>query len=267
MSAFFRVLILCSGVIACAGCDSSRPAAPSPRPTPTRTTPPAAPVLQIDGTCEPDFPTCVIQVGSQAAFSAVAVNGGSQQPQATTWTSNDPAVASVDADGRVRGISIGSTHIRAIAGSLTGTKHVQVVARRVGTWKGEFVIRTCRDTNTDVFANCREFLAVGSRWLFEVHLIEKDGRLGGSVIIDRSGGGLTIDDNASLDRDGTLRLSARGELGLGEADVVIDPLRARIRGNTLEGSFRMTMTNAPFHVVNWTTTIEADLAGMTREGR
>jgi len=267
VSPFARVLILCGGVVACAGCDSSRPAAPSPRPTPTRTTPPAAPVLQIDGTCEPDFPTCVIQVGSQAAFSAVVVNGGSQEPQTATWTSNDPAVASVDADGRVRGISIGSTNIRAAAGSLTGTRHVQVVARRVGTWKGEFVIRSCRAMNADMVAGCREFLAVGDRWLFELHLVEKDGRLAGDVVIDRSGGGLAVDDNGSLDKQGTLRLSARGELGLGDALVVIDPLRALIRGDALEGGFVMTMTNPPFPGVDWTVTVEAELVGVTRERR
>lgn len=129
------------------------------------------------------------------------------------------------------------------------------------------MIRSCRAMNADMVGGCREFLAVGDRWLFELHLVEKDGQLAGVVVIDRSGGGLAVDDNVSLDKQGTLRLSARGELGLGDALVVIDPLRARIRGDALEGGFVMAMTNPPFPGVDWTVTVEAELVGVTRERR
>jgi hypothetical protein len=239
-----------------AGCDKSLTA---PRPV--------ASSLVIEGACDAG---CPITVGSEQTFSAVVVyRDGSRQVEAAVWTSDDAAVASVDANGRVRGISSGMTVVSATVGSLFARTRVHVVPRSLGAWTGHSVLRRCTASGSfDPASWCDQFYRVGSRQVFELHLSEENGRLSGGILIDRSGGGLMIDDGGSLDGDGRLQLSARGEGGLGFIGpflAIIDPLMAQVRGTLLEGRFIMTVIGQPGSGLDGAVVVEADLDGVTSQ--
>lgn len=72
----------------------------------------------------------VVHVGDSLPLTATARdNGGNIIPGATfTWTSSNPAAATVDGSGLVRGQATGSTTIRAISGSDTGTAIIDVTS-------------------------------------------------------------------------------------------------------------------------------------------
>jgi len=223
--------------------------------------------LMIVGACDSEVGGCAIAIGSEQTFSAqVGYVDGTRQLDTAAWGSDDPAVASVDGSGRVRGISAGSTAIRAQVGSLTASKIVRVAKRVGGASQGEFVVRRCTASGSfDPVAWCRDFWVVGFRGTFELRLKEESGRLRGVVVIDRSGGaGLTIDEGATLDADGRLHLTARGTNGmLGPFVELIDPLNAQVRGTSVEGSFVLTLTDERGSAFPGSVVVEADLAGVT----
>lgn len=216
--------------------------------------------LMIDATC--DSAGCAIDVGSEWVFTALIVNSdGSRQPVAATWTSDNPAVLTVDPDGRVRALSAGTTMVRARVWSLTNMKPVQVLGKPLGPWKGEWVVRSCKASGR--FERwCADFYRIAGRFNFDLQLREDSGRLSGRIAIERSGEGLVIDESSSLDSDGHLLISARGEAGsdfIGPFWASIDPLRAQIRGALMEGSFVMRV----FGFMEGELVLEADLDRVT----
>ena len=241
-----------------AGCDkASNPAAPSQ----------LADRLTIDAACAPVVGGCDLAVETERTFSAILVAGdGHRQPQTAQWGSDDATVASVDASGIVRGIRTGKTSIGARLGSLTAKVPVEIVARRVGYWKGEYVVRRCvaRGRFNPADWCTATFNGVGTHGDFALDL-RKDGRLLGGVAIDRSGSGLQIDEGATLDANGWIHLTARRSNGmLGPFLEVIDPLTARVTGDSLEGSFVWTVTVAGHDAAEDALVVEADLTGVTR---
>lgn len=77
-----------------------------------------------------------IQVGGSAQFSAVTKdkNGNTLTGRSVTWSSNNPGVASIDAQsGKVTGVSQGSATITATSEGKTGTTQITVVPVPVGS--------------------------------------------------------------------------------------------------------------------------------------
>lgn len=217
--------------------------------------------LSIDASC--DSP-CVFDIGSEWQFSAMALYGdGSRQAADAAWTSDDPAVASVDSSGRVRALGIGMTKVRASAGSLTASRPVQVVGKLLGRWKGEWVVRSCKATGRfDQEQWCAGDYSIGRRYEFVMTLREDGGRLSGGIDIHGLGGGLGIDEG-TIDADGRLQLSAHGELALGAYLVNIDPLNAQIRGTLMEGRFVMKVFFPPDSGIEGEVILQADLDRVT----
>lgn len=235
-----------------AGCDRTPP-------SPSR----IAQLVIMDGGCGGE---CRLEVGAVRQFSAIVAFGDGTRPRDLVWSSDKPDVATVDAAGTVRGVRSGVTMIRATAGSLFAMRGVRVVGAPLGPWKGQAVVRSCSGTGHFDQWWCEDIYPVGSRITFELHLGEDNGRLDGGVAIDRSGGGLDVDEGSSIDADGRIQLSARGEGGLGFIGpylAIIDPLRAQVRGNSLEGNFVMTVIGGPGSGLDGSVVIEADLDGVT----
>src|SRR4051794_7769683 len=159
------------------GCDKAPTPAPSIVPD----------VLMIDAACAPVANGCDLGVESERTFSAMVVSGeGGREAAEAQWASDDATVASVDGSGRVRGIRSGVATISAQVGSLTAKVPVAIVARRLGYWKGEFIIRRCVASGN---FNSAEWCGTGSqragtRGDFALDL-RKDRRLVGGVVIDR----------------------------------------------------------------------------------
>ena len=67
------------------------------------------------------------QVGDAVKFTAITVDlHGEQGSCLATWTSSDPAIATVDPDGTVHGVALGSASITAACAGVSGTAPVNV---------------------------------------------------------------------------------------------------------------------------------------------
>jgi hypothetical protein len=76
-----------------------------------------------------------VSISGSIQYSAEALdrNGDPLPNQVFTWTSSDPAVATVDATGRVKGVAQGTAEITAAVGSVSGTRPVEVLPPPVET--------------------------------------------------------------------------------------------------------------------------------------
>ena len=120
-------------VIALPGCNGN-PSGPS-QPAASATT-----GLAING-------ADAVLTGVSASYTATArFSDGSSRTVTPAWISSNPAVGSVDGDGRLDGRSHGSTTITATYQSRSVPKTVQVVNNYSGTWNGSYVIRACSDS-------------------------------------------------------------------------------------------------------------------------
>jgi len=121
-------------VIVLPGCNGTNPAGPSQ---------PAASAitgLAING-------AEAVLTGASASYTATATfPDGTLRAVTPAWISANPAVASVDGDGRLDGRSHGSTTLTATYQGRSVSKTVQVVNNYAGTWKGSYVIRACSDS-------------------------------------------------------------------------------------------------------------------------
>ncbi|NNF38511.1 MAG: hypothetical protein HKN71_07580 [Gemmatimonadetes bacterium] len=82
-----------------------------------------APLAQV--TLSP--PTATINLGDSVQFTATATDAlGAVVDTAFSWSSSAPAVASLDASGRVAALAVGSTQIRAAVGAVEATATVTV---------------------------------------------------------------------------------------------------------------------------------------------
>lgn len=80
--------------------------------------------------------------GGSFPVSAVALdaNRHPMPAQVITWSSADPSVATVDANGVVRGVAVGNTTVTAVAGGVTQSIPVLVVAAGGGSGGGDLVV-------------------------------------------------------------------------------------------------------------------------------
>ena len=74
--------------------------------------------------------TTSLEVGTQRSFQATAVDGsGNAVPGASfQWSSADPSVATIDANGQVTGVAVGNTTVTATSGSYSANATVNVIA-------------------------------------------------------------------------------------------------------------------------------------------
>jgi hypothetical protein len=125
------IVVFC--LIGSAACDKKSPAAPSSLAVSTT-------ALVISG---PD----TLLTGVPASYSVTAtLSDGITATVIPVWTTDDPAIASVDSSGRLEGRSHGSTSVIAAFEGRSTSKTVHVVTNYEGTWSGSYVIRACTDS-------------------------------------------------------------------------------------------------------------------------
>ena len=124
-----RQLAIIGGLVALAACGGS-PEGPSPTPQSLRITP------SVD----------LIRIKASETLIAVTTSTGGAESNATaTWTSDTPAVAQIDANGRVTGQASGSSMITARANGLSATTTLRVVPDYHGRWEGTTRVTACAD--------------------------------------------------------------------------------------------------------------------------
>ncbi len=94
-----------------------------------------------------------LKVKETVAFTATARHADGSSASVTEWTSDAPGVASVDATGRVSGVSAGVATITASHDGMTATKSVHVVPDFDGNWQGRYSLSSCTATGDFQAAN------------------------------------------------------------------------------------------------------------------
>jgi hypothetical protein len=112
------------------GCGHNSPVAPGPAA-------PTAAGLAIAG-------ADAVLSGVPAEYSAtLTLSNGTSRAATPTWSSSDPAVATVDGSGRLQGRAHGSVTLTASSDGQTASRIVRVVNNYNGTWQGRFLVDGC----------------------------------------------------------------------------------------------------------------------------
>jgi hypothetical protein len=128
----FIKLIVVACLIGCTACDKKSPAGSSPLPA-------TITALMISG---PD----TLLTGASASYTGAAtLSDGTIATVIPTWSTADPAIASVDTGGHLEGRSHGSTSLVATYEGRSVSRLVHVVANYGGTWSGNYIVRDCKD--------------------------------------------------------------------------------------------------------------------------
>jgi hypothetical protein len=128
----------------------------------------------------------LLKINQAQTFTATAtMSNGSTAVVPATWRSDNPAVATVDANGRVTGIGAGETAISAESSGVRATpRSIRVVPDYQGRWSGDWRVASCTAdgdwTRTDV---CRD-APVNSQFPFVLALTQDRDTAGGNVQLD-----------------------------------------------------------------------------------
>ena len=130
-SGLFGGLILIVSVLV-ASCSDPAGIGPEAATPPPSGPPPAASVAVIADVAE-------MGVGEQVQLEALILDGSGNEltDVEVTWSSNDPSVASVDGDGVVTGLALGSLTVSATAAGASGTLALDVNGFLIGPSGGE----------------------------------------------------------------------------------------------------------------------------------
>ena len=224
-------------LIAAAGCSGDHA---GPTPGPSRAVR-FAEVLYIEGCTGAS--ACQLNVGSELVLKAVLQGDDlSLRPVTASWRSEQPGVATVDGEGRVRALDVGEVTVVATAGSLTARRPITVIPRSLGEWAGDLVLLSCSTTgDLDRKAWCEDYgRREGARWKLSLSLRGHEGRLTGGVSFNSGFSGLEI-TSGTLQADGRVELVAQGELGMGPCCARVE-LKGWVRGDSLEGRIVLTET-------------------------
>lgn len=233
-----RVMSVLLMALALGSCKS--PIAPSR--TPTR--PDVPDVLFITPT------TDALKLAETQALSAVVVSGdGSRRPVSATWSSDAPDVAAVSDDGRVRGISLGTTQIHAAFETMSAVNPLRIVSDYAGSWSGEYHFVGCTKVSGEGPDVCRLFLGnTGVKLPLMVIVNQAGASVTGTLNLFTNNHKLLeagpiegiVDMSNALTLSGHTRSVDRTE----HSETVIDNWRATLAadGNHLMGNFSLTQT-------------------------
>jgi hypothetical protein len=175
------------------GCGDDGPRSPNaPTPTPTvaaLTITPATDLLKISQT--------------ETLAATASMSDGSSRALAGSWSSDAPAVATVDANGRVTGVGSGDATIAVDAQGVRATRRLHVIPDYQGRWSGDWRVAGCAaDGDWSRVDFCRE-LPIGSRDALTVVLTQDRATVSGNADF----GGLQGPVQGSIRADGLLALS------------------------------------------------------------
>jgi Bacterial Ig-like domain (group 2) len=165
------VLVLVLGLISCGGGgEAPRTGGPSPVIT----------GLAISSS------TDLLKINQSETFTVTAtMSNGSTSTVTATWRSETPAVATVDANGRVTGVGSGDTTISAEASGVHATpRTIRVLPDYQGRWSGDWRVAGCTTDGdwrrTDI---CRD-VPIDSLLSFALTLTQDRDTASGNVTLD-----------------------------------------------------------------------------------
>lgn len=137
--------LVVGGLMTSAACGGSSPSGPGPV-SQSLTISPGLDLLKIKA--------------SETLSAALTASSGQQTPTTATWTSDAPAVAAIDGNGRITGQASGSATISAQASGLRATVTLRVVPDYHGRWEGLTRVTGCADEG-DFDTLCDEVVGGG----------------------------------------------------------------------------------------------------------
>lgn len=144
--------------------------------SPTTTAPSPATLLTVSPG------TNLLKIGATETFSAFAVStDGSGAPVAATWTTDNPAVAMVTAQGLATAVSAGVATITGSYQGLTATRALRVIPWYAGSWAGGYRTTACSAT---IPSNCMYNHAPGATGVVGVFLTQVGDQVTGFVYLD-----------------------------------------------------------------------------------
>ena len=209
--------------------------------------------------------TDAVLTGVAADYSVTAtLTDGTVRPVSPTWTSSNPAVATVNDAGRLEGRSHGSTILTASSGGQTVSKTIRVINNYSGLWEGSFAVDgcdappgACASLEVDIF-NFPVSLTVShseadpGQVTAEFYLpafAQLHSRLSGNVTSD---GRLNLAGSSEqTNRDGTVS----GTFTVGAWDTIL------VDGSSMKGRWVQRLTNVKLAYVE---IMENELVTMTR---
>jgi len=188
-------------------------------------------------------PSDVIKCGACQPFTATYTKGGTPQTVTPTWSTDNPAVATIDPSGQLTAVSNGDVTVTARYEGVSAIKSVHIVNDYGTLWAGNYVITRCEETqdfkdagfcDEDVFEpgqtaevaldfQQERYAVTGTMWL---------GALNGSF----TG---TVATAGELTGESKMTMTFEG----GVMDILVAPFRVVRQGDRIpEGSFTVTMT-------------------------
>lgn len=180
--------------------------------------------------------TGVLKVGQSETLRAVASPEVSRALTAT-WTSDNPAVATVDARGQLAAVAAGAATIRATSRSLVATLTLIVVPDYAGTWIGQYRIVTCTRVSGPGTDPCR--FVVGGSAPFELRLGQTGRAVTGTLSLSNLEIFSTGAVSGAVREDNTLELQGLLRLPGFDADIRLVSWTSSIQppGNLMEGVY------------------------------
>jgi hypothetical protein len=170
--------------------------------------------------------------GAQSSYSTTATSsGGPTRIVTPSWTSSDPAVAIVDASGRVEGRSHGSFTLTAAYAGREVSKTVHVIANYSGHWEGRTRITSCEGTG-DLIGWCRIITRPGT------YLLTFD--IAQDIANPRQIAAPGLDLRGVVTDDGRLTLGGSTNMAWDEDDRTVYAIRERRWDSSLSAPDAMT---------------------------
>ena len=177
---------------------------------------------------------------SETLSAALTSANGQQTPTTATWTSDTPAVASVDASGRVTGQASGNATISAQASGLRQSLTLRVVPDYHGRWEGFTRVTGCADEG-DFDTLCDE--VVGGGLPLSASITQTRDAITADVNFDDAKGRIsaTIQSSGRLVTTGQLTLTIDGiafDVALSEWDTT------SVDNQSMTGRYRLEVRHA-----------------------
>src|SRR5262245_37986091 len=127
---YVALLAIAGGLVVVTACGKDSPSSPSTPPAPATPPTPTVSSLTVTG-------LDAVRTGFFSDYTATAaMSDGSSQTvtSSVTWSTADPAVATITPAGRLSGQTHGSTTLTATYQSRTAVKAINIVNNYGGTW-------------------------------------------------------------------------------------------------------------------------------------
>jgi len=205
-------------------------------------------IVGSSGTLTINAPSDVIKCGACQPFTATYTKGGSSQTVTPTWSTDNAAIATIDATGQLTAVSHGNVTVNATYQDARASKPVRIVADYGTTWAGHYMITRCEATDdwrSAGFCDDEGFTA-GQTLEIGLDFQQERDAVSGTMWLGALNGSFTgtVASAGNLTGECKMAFSVEGIV----ADTLVSPFSVLRQGDRItEGNFTVTMTTAQMH--------------------